>query len=66
MKFPLHVEADQSSHGEQLCIVDAEGTIICRSPSAEGGYGSVEQIQDQYNLAWLVERANEAAKEGIS
>lgn len=65
MKFPLHVEPDQDSHGEQLCIVDAAGTIICRSPSSSA-YGAIEQVQDQYNLARLCERANEAQAEGTS
>ncbi len=65
MKFPLHVEPDQASHGEQLCIVDADGTVIARSPSATS-YGAIDQIPDQYNLSWLVERANNAHDEGVS
>lgn len=65
MKFPLHVEPDQASHGEQLCIVDAAGVVIARSPSAPA-YRSVEQIPDQYNLSWLVDAANEAHTNGVS
>ena len=65
MKFPLHVEPDQASHGEQLCIVDASGVVIARSPSASA-YRAIDQIPDQYNLAWLVEQANEAHARGVS
>lgn len=65
MKFPLHVEPDQASHGEQLCIVDAAGTVIARSPSAPA-YRAVEQVVDQYNLSWIVEAANAAHSEGVS
>lgn len=65
MKFPLHVEPDQASHGEQLCIVGADGAIIARSPSASA-YRALDQIPDQYNLAWLVEQANAAHNAGVS
>jgi hypothetical protein len=65
MKFPLHVEPDQDSHGEQLCIVDADYVIIARSPSASA-YRAIDQIPDQYNLSWLCEAANAAHEEGIS
>lgn len=65
MKFPLHVEPDQPSHGEQLCIVDADHVVIARSPSASA-YGAIDQVEDQYNLAWIVEAANEAYKSGVS
>ncbi len=65
MKFPLHVEPDQASHGEQLCIVDAAGTVIARSPSASA-YKAIDQIPDEYNLSWIVEAANEAHARGIS
>jgi len=65
MKFPLHVEPDQPSHGEQLCIVDANGIIIARSPSATA-YRALDQVPDQYNLAWLVDAANTAHNEGVS
>lgn len=65
MKFPLHVEPDQPSHGEQLCLVDASGVVIARSPSATA-YRAIDQVPDQYNLSWLVEVANEAHKQGVS
>ncbi len=65
MKFPLHVEPDQDSHGEQLCIVDASGAVIARSPSASA-YRAIDQIPDHYNLSWLVEEANAAHARGVS
>ena len=65
MRFPLHVEPDHASHGEQLCIVDASGDVIARSPSASA-YNAIDQIPDQYNLAWLVDVANEAHERGVS
>lgn len=65
MKFPLHVEPDQECHGQCLCIVDAAGTIIARSPAVEE-YGSIEQVPDQYNLSWIVEAANAARAAGVS
>lgn len=65
MIFPLHVEPDQASHGEQLCIVDAAGAVIARSPSASA-YNAIDQIPDQYNLVWLVDAANEAHSRGVS
>jgi len=65
MKFPLHVEPDQPSHGEQLCLVDADGIVIARSPSASA-YRALDQVPDQYNLSWLASVANAAHAEGIS
>ena len=65
MKFPLHVEPDQASHGEQLCIVDASGTVIARSPSASA-YRAIDQVPDQFNLVWLVDAANAAHIDGVS
>ncbi len=60
MKFPLRVEPDKASHGEQSCIVDAAGTVIARSPSASNYF------HYYVNLSWIVEAANEAHARGIS
>ena len=65
MMFPLHVEPDQASHGEQLCIVDAAGAVIARSPTASA-YRALDQVPDQYNLSWLVDAANAAHARGVS
>lgn len=49
---PWSIEADQNSHGACLCIVDAEHTIIARTPECEM-YGAAEQAQDEANAELL-------------
>ena len=48
---PWHVDHDQASHGEKLCIVDAEGDIIVRTPITLPE--SPERAQDQANADLL-------------
>ncbi len=57
MKLPLKIEPDQPSHGQVLCLVDASGGVVARTPEVPY-YGHRQQKQDETNLAFIAERCN--------